>query len=324
MADDITGWIPVPTEDTALHDAFQASAIERFGNPVTMTSDTDRIPRSGNSGHGFRTRRGQSVKVDASLNDKVVIASAFYANDYDVDDAQNQDSAPTFFTEKFVDFLSDYAVDFDTDCIGAAYTPGDEWKSIYAAITSDDSTVGYDFEAPTAAGEYQSANYTRSALADFKDNDGYQTIREASRVLRSSQTIDPGIAGIEAAPFRAWEPANMVAFVHPLLSDYFLGITDDNKRPLLTDVRFQPDQPTNIAGFAAIQTYGAESPTGNPLIVFANRRHVRQSTRRPLEQGFRSSINNPDRVMASTMRVRLRKGFVLAYPQAAAVLELTA
>lgn len=310
-ARDFSAWQPIIWDNQVIQREVQESAIYASAREMPMVSNVYEIPRFTKSMVGG----GSQLTEDTNNGDTIPMYSYQFNGKDTLDEAQMEDSPADEVQAVTFEWLNSYHMSYDNACLGVSaarsgtasnYQP---YNSVYWAVTNNDTDVGY-----TA-----NTNYT-------KTGSGGLTYDFANTALGK----------VEKTKF--WNPLNGCIYIHPTLKQAIRGIKDGQGRPIFveTDNGFPGGGTTpqyRLFGTPAYFTFGAvvsndftsfqNDVTGNPLIVFANRRHVVRGPRiEPQAQFINANINIG--ALEHTMQFRARQGFCATVPQAFSVLEVGA
>lgn len=308
-ARDFSAWTPIVWDNQVIQREVQESAIYATARQMPMVSNTYEIPRFTKSMVGG----GSQLTEDTNNGDTIAMYSYQFNGKDTLDEAQMEDSPADEVQAVTFEWLNSYHMSYDNACLGVSaarsgtatnYQP---YNSVYWAVTHDDSDVGY------AA----NTNYTLTTSAGL-----------------TYDTANAALGKVEKTKF--WNPLNGCAYIHPSLKEAIRGIKDDQNRPIFVESSTgMPGGGTTpryeLFGVQAYFTFGAvvsndftsfqNDITGNPLIVFANRRHVVRGPRiEPQAQFINANINIG--ALEHTVQFRARQGFCATVPQAFSVLEI--
>jgi len=281
------GWIPEPSSPEVLTRATEVSAVEQAARKVNMTSRTLSVPRFEADGVDVVPEHAVIPLFDAEL-DEVVITAHKFANRFAVSIEDRQDAVVDALNTAKAAWLSNYAVKLDNavlGAVGAANGTTRPFASVYQTVGAEGRTA------------------TAGALS-------YEALEDAFADL------DAGVYG-----------GNNVVFAHPRFKSALRNLKDsDGTR--VSDGLLEAGAPT-LFGSQVIFTRGAvasttasDRPVGNPLLIVANKQHLILGVRSGPESLVSEAPQwDTDHV---ELKMRARRGFVLATPEAARVIELTA
>jgi len=309
MAIDISNWIPIEWAPEVLSRVNQDSAIEAFGSPHVMTTDTQRVLRSLDATVGT----GATYTSDASTNDYILLDAVKFTGQFivDSDALRDADSVVDTLRKKAGDWATSYAVAFDNACIGvtaAANGTTAPFTSIYKAVR----TNGQTGESYTADDNY--VNHGGAASAAYTDLDS---------VMRKVET------GFYYSPSRA------LVIAHPTFKGVMRSAKDTTGQPIF--IQGVAGTPDTLFGVPIQWSLGAKTanqrstaPEGNPLLVVVGDTDALMRGDRLNDSGGNGPEALVDRARAQdstdqdALKLRVRKAFGLSHPKAVAVLEKTA
>ncbi|MET8848055.1 phage major capsid protein [Amycolatopsis sp. NPDC004625] len=300
------GWIPVETNPDVIQKVQQASAVERWGNHVPMSSQTKYTPRSGGVVIG-RWAKSTSAPADSSGNDSVLLNADKFGGKVTVAEEDMADSLASIVDTKSMDAATSYGKLFDNVTLGitaAKGTSGWGFDSLYYLLTQADSTTGY-----TA-----NANLTLAGTGGI-----------------TYDNLSASLGQIEQGDY--FDPAQTVVIAHPSFAQTLRGIKDGSNRPIFnesTNGTAGGGQGGTVTLFgytlqwslgAKTSAAGSPSPTGKPFIVFGNRQYLQVGDRDPLAVNFQDSqtgigVDTDENVLY----FRARKAFAVGAPGAFAIL----
>jgi HK97 family phage major capsid protein len=302
------GWIPVGSDPNVIQKINQMSAIEAYGRPNVMTTRTKLIPRSGGVVMD-RVAKGGTFADDSSANDSVLLTADKIGGMVRVDEEDIEDSLANIVDTKTIDAATTYAKLYDNSCLGATAakgTTGWAYDSLYYFLTQADSTTGY-----TA-----SNNITQSATS------GGVTYGNLSAALGKVEQGD------------WYDPSNLVVICHPSFAQVLREIVDGQSRPIFNESSNgtagggQGSYPT-LFGLPLHWSLGSRTaasptanPTGNPLLVFAQRQLLHRGDLSPLEVAFQSSEEGLGFATdQNLLRFRARKSVAFGAPGGFSIVE---
>lgn len=302
------GWIPVGTDPAVIQKINQMSAIEAWGRPNVMTTRTKLIPRSGGVTLD-RVAKGGTFVDDANPNDSVLLTADKLGGMVRVDEEDIEDSLANIIDTKTIDAATSYAKLYDNSCLGATAAKGTTgwlYDSLYYTLTQADATTGY-----TA-----NSNITQSATA------GGVTYNDLSGALAKLEVSD-------------WfDPTDIVVICSPAYSQVLREIKDTAGRPIFNEstngtagggqggtlTLFGHDLRWSLGAKTAASP--TQAPTGNPLLVFAQRSLLHRGDRSPLEVSFQSADEGLGFATdQNLLRFRARKSVAFGAPGGFSIVE---
>ena len=280
------GWIPEPSDNAALLRDVEVSAVEAVARKVNMTSRTVSVPRFVANGVDVVAEHAVIPIKDATL-DEVVLTAQKFADRFAISVEDKQDAVIDALNAFKREWLSNYAVALDNACLGVTGTPNGTtvpFDSVYRAVG-----------APR-----------RLATA------GALTYEDLVDVLGDMETNRRG---------------GLVLIAHPAFKMSLRNLKDSAGDRVVADPMGQ-GVPT-IFGHEVYFSHGArtnatfsDNPTGNPLLVVANKTGLILGVR----SGPESQVSDAPQWATDhiELKMRSRRGFALAAATSARVSELTA
>lgn len=316
-------WLPQDWNDQIWHSIRRTSVIESVAKRFPMSTDTKTFARSGDMTVDV-IPKGTAYGEDINTADTVILQSKKFGRavriaEEDIDDVNAFD----VLLQKKLDWASAYAKMLDNACLGvsAAIGAGVPFKSVYNSVTTADATVGYTANANAAV-------VTVAQLAAA--GGGYAQLSSALGVVENSDFFDEG---------------NAIVIAHPSWKGVFRGITSTTGEPLF--VEGLAGTPDTLFGYSVKWARGArvtatatsappvqnvggaagsapKGTPGNPLLIVCDPTYLMLGVRSGPESVV---IPGRDGVSALTdetiLKMRSRRAFSPAYPQAFSVLERT-
>lgn len=282
------GWIPVQYSTDVLTLEGQTSAVEAVARRENMTSDVIKVPRFRANGIDVVAEGAEIPLKDAVLDD-VTLETYKFAARFAVSSEDSEDSIVDAFAAFEASWLANYAIALDNatlGTVGAANGTTRPFTSVYQAV---------------GAGR-------RLATA------GALTYEDLSDVFGDMEGNRKG---------------NLVAIAHPAFKMQLRNLKDSNgDRVVSTEGVLGAGVPT-IFGNELRFSYGArtntvlsDTPTGNPLIVVANRQELILGVRTGPEKKVSTEAQWANDNIE--LKLRARRAFALADATSARVVELTA
>lgn len=296
-----TGWIPVGTDPNVITQVKQNSFVETFGVGVPMTTRTKWTPRSG----GVKMARaaagaGGYTKDTSSVQDSVLLTADKFGVVCDLEEEDLQDTASNIVQALTEGAAASYARLIDNVSIGVTASKSSSgwfFDSLYFLLTQADADTGY----------VANTNIVTAATA------GAPTYKEFSTAL----------AKIEASS-KWYDPANVVIGANPTFRSMLRNVVDLQGRPIFLESSAGQSAgaygvgdtlfgyPLRWSSGLAKSAIGEESPTGSPLMVFANRNLIKRGDRSMLEAKYADADTSGygfDSDVAG-LKFRARKSFV--------------
>lgn len=307
-ARDFSAWTPIIWTDEVAQREVQSSAVIQYGRPRPMTSNQMEIPRF----VGADVGGGSQLTEDTNTGDVVDMFSYQYNGKFTLDEAQVEDNPANEVEATSYEWLNSLHISYDNACLGvsaarsATATNYQPYKSVYYAVTNNDTDMGY-----TA-----NTNYTKTGSGGL-----------------TYDYANTGLGLVEATKF--WNPMNAICIMHPTLKRSIRNIKDGQGRPIFVESSngtagggVGPQY--ELFGIPAVFSFGAQvtptfkmATTGNPLLIFASRRHMVYGPRIEPQAKFISADINAN-ALEHTLQTRARLGFCATVPQAFSVVEVGA
>ena len=294
------GWLPEEKDSSVITRINAISAVESLARRLPMNSTTKSFPRSGGMDVS-EVAKGAAYGEDTSANDEITLTAKKFGKAIRIAEEDIDDSVADILNAKKTDWASSYARFIDNACLA---TTGDlgvgvPFVSVYRAVT----TAGY-------GGYVANANRIQTG--------GDVTYANLSETLGLAEASD------------SFDEANTVVIAHPSFKGAFRGMVDDNGRPIF--VEGLAGTPSTLFGYTVRWSAGARTsatatsrPAGNPILVVGARDALMLGVRSGPESVV---IDGKDGASALTdetiLKVRARRAFGVAYPDAFGVLEITA
>lgn len=282
----------------------QNSAAETYFTPEPMKSYTKTIPRSGRVGVAVKPKGSAYTEDSGTVDEITIVAKTFgVAVRIAEEDLEDEIAGLDVINEKKIAAGNSFAVTIDNATLATtAVSNGTTvpFNSVYYAVTHADASVSY-----TANANYVATAGSGAAVT-------YDQLRSV-------------VAKFELSPF--FDPTNAVAIAHPSFKDALRGIKDTQGHPIFTDpiggaasTFFGYDMKFSLG--AKTSATATDSPTGNPLIIVANRSLLRLGKRSGPESAVIDGRTGLSALTDEALMIfRARRGFVLGDVRAAAVLE---
>jgi HK97 family phage major capsid protein len=305
-------WIPVEQGSTAIQALVKASVVERLGRPEPMASDTKDVPRSGNFAIA-NVAKGAAYGETSGTNDYVELIARKAGGVLRVAEEDLLDSTVDILATKRNDAARNMATYFDNACLGttaAANGTTVPYVSVYKAVRTTDAGTAY-----TADDNYLA---TASGVAPSYDN-----LSAVFSLLEGSIWFDE---------------SQLVVIASPAFKGKFRGIKDTTGQPIFSQAQGAEGTPDRLFGHPVEWALGArtsatatQAPTGNPLLIVANRDLMIKGmaklspTIASPNPGFalqRANTGVGFLTDEALLKAAMRRGFVVGAPNAFGVLEL--
>lgn len=297
------GWLPEDSSSEVIGKINATSAVESLARPVPMSTNVVHVPRDGGTDVNV-TAKGAAFQEDTSVNDEVELRARKFTGlvriaEEDIEDAKNID----ILNAKKVGWASNYARFIDNATLGTTAAVNGTtvpFQSVYNALATADAELGY-----TA-----NANILKTAGAVTYDD------------------LNDALALAEAGDY--FDVSDAVIIANPSFRASFRGLKDGNGSPLFVQ-SMVAGTPDSLFGYSVQWSHGArtsavasQSPTGNPLLIVASRNSLLLGKRSEVESTVIDGRDGTSAVTDETLlKFRVRRGFALAHPNSAAVIEVT-
>lgn len=278
------GWIPVDYSSDVLLKDVQSAVVEQVARIERMATDQRKVLRFADSGVDV-VAEGATIPLNDPDADFVLLDAAKFANRYAFSSEDTEDAVVDAMAQARRAWLSNFAVKLDNAVFGVTGTGG-PFESVYRAVGSGNRQA--------TAGDLTYEHLVTAIGAMEQNQKGglvvvaHPSIKMALRSLKDADgnfVVDPDTRLGEAVP---------TVFGHEL--------------------RFSYGVRTSAAA--------TDSPTGNPLIVVANKSNLILGVRSGPESKVSTEAQwENDNV---ELKMRARRAFVLAEADAARVIEITA
>jgi len=282
------GWIPVDYASDVLLKDVQTSVVEQVARIERMTTDQRKVLRFVDDGVDV-VAEGATIPLNDPALDHVILDAVKFANRYAFSSEDTEDAIVDAMAASRRSWLSNFAVKLDNAVLGttAAANGGTvPFESVYQAVGAGNRTA------------------TAGALT-------YDDLVEAFGEMETNQK------------------GGLVAIAHPSFKMTLRSLKDvDGNFVVDPDSRLGAGVPT-IFGHELRFSYGArtsatasDAPTGNPLLVVANKSNLILGVR----SGPEAKVSTEEQWANDNveLKLRARRAFVLAEADAARVIELTA
>lgn len=283
------GWIVEQSGSEVLQTIVSTSAVEAVARKVNMTSDALRVPRFASDGVDIVAEGALIPQKDATL-DSILLEANKWANRFTLSVEDERDAVIDAFNAYKVHWASQFARELDNACLG-----------VTADVTGPGTSVPFQsvYNAATDAGNVVA---TAGALEFEMLNDAF--------------------AGLETGEYNG----DLVVIAHPAFKGGLRNLKDAAGDRVVSEPLGGGNQ--TVFGQEVVYSTGARTsatathaPAGNPLLIVANRSHLVLGVRDGVESAiadFRWEYDERE------VKMRARRAFAPATPEALQVIELTA
>jgi HK97 family phage major capsid protein len=307
-ARDFSAWTPIVWDSEVAQREVQASAVMTFGRERPMTSNQQEINRFTAADVGG----GSQLTEDTNNGDVVDMFSYQYNGKFTLDEQQVEDNPANEVESVSYEWLNSFHKFYDNASLGVSATRSatasnfQPYKSVYYVVRHDDTDMGYTADT----------NWSKTGSGGL-----------------TYDTVNTALGQVEAGEF--WNPQNAIAIMHPTLKRSIRGIKDTTGAPIFVNSTAGfpggGQQPMyELFGIPTVFSFGAKvssnykmTTTGNPLLIFASRKHLVTGPRIAPQAKFISADINVN-ALEHTLQTRARVGFAAVIPQAFSVLEIGA
>jgi len=329
-----TNWIPVEYGSQVIQKVTQTSALENYGQRVTMTSSSRYVARDAGVTAAL-VQKGNAYAEDATGGSSVLLSAGKWGSQVRIAEEDVMDSLADIINSKSNALGTAMAKVYDNAGIGVNAAPGvtnAQTTSIYYGLTQSDAATGYTANA--------------NLFATGAGTNGLPTYAQLSNAL----------AAVEQGDY--FNEEDMIVIAHPFWRNALRQVKDTQNRPIFNESSAgfpgggqgpTPDTVFRIPIFwslgAVVTTAPTSSPpangysggssscpagtAGNRLLVFCNKLYVLcgKRTTNPNNAGGTPEFQIVPPMYSGTddtiLRGRMRRAFAMGVEQAFSVLEGT-
>lgn len=300
-------WVVVEKGDIAIQALAKTSAVEMLGRPEQMTSNTKDVPRSGDFAIAGIAKGGDYGETTGT-NDYVELVARKVGGAIRIAEEDLLDTTVDVLSTKREDASRNMAKFYDNATLGCSAAANGTtvlYTSVYKTVRTTDSDIGY-----TADDNYLSGSAT------------YDNLSSTLGLVENSDFFDEG---------------DMIVIASPAYKKVFRGIKDNNGLPIF--VLGTAGTPSTLFEYPVTWSQGCKvsatntaAPTGNPLLVIANRQLLINGLARLSPQivtpnpGFAiQRANNGIGFLSDValMKAAMRRAFAVGNASGVAVFEKT-
>ena len=297
-------WIVEEYDSTVIRRIASTSVVEARFTGKPMNSDAKRFPRSGGMSSGI-VGKGAAYGEDVAVNDTVLIEAVKFGRVRRFADEDIDDSFVNLLDDSKLSWASNHAVMLDNACLATN-------------VAANGSTVPFN-------SIYRALSVANAATAYVA---GANIVATAAGVVPTYDNIVTMLSKVETG--RYWSKANGIIIADTSFLATLRLIKDANGLPIFTS-NPRAGEPDTLFGYPLVWSNGARlsatatsDPTGAAIMVAVNPDYAFRGDRKPVETVV---IDGKDGAAALTdetlLKIRTRKGFVLAHEKAAAILVAT-
>lgn len=299
----IEAWLPEEKGSQPITVINATSAIEALARPEPMTSNVKTVPRAGDVDVEV-VPKGSAYGEDAGTVDEITLTARKFGKVVRLAEEDIDDSIINVIEVKKTGWANSYAKALDNACLGvtaAANGTTIPFTSVYRAVRTADAGQGYVADA----------NYTATA--------GAITYDKLNALIGKAENGD------------YFDESRIVVIAHPTFKEALRGIKDSTGTPMFV-ASPREGSPDTLFGYPIRFSAGARTsavatprPTGNPLIIVANRDLLILGRRSGPESVVIDGRGGASALTDETLlKMRSRRAFALGSPLAVALLEVTA
>lgn len=286
------GWLAEQTVADVLTQTVRTSAIESVARKVLMTTDVMNVPRFESTGVDVVAKAATIPLKDPVLGEATLTARKF-ANRFAVPVEDTRDAVANFLDQAKASWTSNFAVKLDNAALG-----------VTAAVNG--TTVPF-------TSVYNSVN--TGAAGNIIKTAGNVTYEDVVGIF---DTLETGLYGTD-----------LVVIAHPAFKGFLRNLKDEAGVRVVDTLQTLSGSEQSIFGNRIVFSVGArtsttatDTPTGNPLLIVGNRKHLILGVR----DGVESQISDIPQWETDVveLKMRARRGFVPATASAFTIIEKTA
>lgn len=278
------GWIPVQYDTDPLLRDVEVSAVEAVARKVRMTTSQVKVPRFIANGVDV-VAEGATIPLKDATPDSVILDAFKFADRFAVSSEDEEDAVVDALAAYKREWLSNYAIALDNSVLGVTGTGG-PFESVYRA-------VGAGRRLATAG----DLSY-EDLVGVFGDMEGN---RKGGLVVIAHPAFKMALRNLkDAAGDRVVDTAGVLGAGVPTVFGH--------------EIKFSYGARTSAAF--------SDNPTGNPLLVVANKSNLILGVR----SGPEAKVSTEEQWANDNieLKMRARRAFALAAADSAYVVEQTA
>lgn len=306
MAFNADAWVPVEIDPNRVTKDIRSSAIEKVATPVVMNSATKEVPVEGDFSIGAKTK-GSSYTENSDTAEVVELKARVLGGFATIAKEDLQDSATSVVQERAAAGSGDLALYLDNAALGVTADISDTlsnnrpFVSVYRAVSQYSAGINLI--------------QTAGALT-------YADLTSLFAKVTVSRFFSMGDAVILADDSLMWSIMNIVGTDgHPIYNAN-AGLSGLNGQLFGVDVVWTKGARTSAAA--------TNNPEGNPILVLTTKRNLLRGDAKldgakTTLPGFKVLTEGDDAFEKEIVKVKVsvRRGFRLAVPAAAGVIEIT-
>ena len=295
-------WIPEEWSGPVITRVQLLSAVERLARRIPMATDTKHVPRSAGVDVNF-TAKGNAYTEDTSANDDVLLTALKFGRAIRIADEDLQDTSRVadIIATKQNDWATSYAKFIDNATLATSAAGNGTtvpFASLYYSLTQNDSDTGYTANANLTQTGSGGTTYVKlsTALAKYEDSDYF-------------------------------DDGNTIVIASPAFKAKFRNVVDTQGRPIfVTGLAGTPDTlfnyPVAWSNGCRLSATATSAPGGNPVLFVGNRDYLFLGVRSGPESRTAAADSGVGFLTdEAVLKMRARRGFVVAHEKAWACLE---
>ena len=295
-------WIPEEQGSGVITTVQAQSAVEALARKEPMATDVKNFPRHGDVDIES-IAKGAAYGEDTAAADSVTLTARKFGKAVRIAEEDIEDS-------KNVDIVN---------------TKKESWASSYARFI-DNATLGTTAVGNGGTVPFDSVYYTLTQ-ADYGGYVANANLIQTAGAVEYAD-LDAVLTKVEGGNY--YDESQIVVIAHPSFKSSLRTMEDGAGRLIFQDrdnagVERLFGLPIRWSNGARTNATASKAPTGNPLLIVANKQHLILGVRSGPESVL---IDGRDGLSALTdetiLKMRARRGFAVGVPQAMAALEVTA
>lgn len=288
-------WLPVEFANSLLQAVGGPSAVEAAARRERMNSRVKKVPRVA-GGDATVVPEAGTIPQRTLDPDEVTLEAIKFADRYPISEEDLQDSAVDFLQAAKTAWVNTFARKLDNACLGVSVagdgTDTAPFNSLYYEVTT---------------------NAASNHLAT------------ASGAAPTFEELSDALGALEVGDY--YDAAKTIVIAHPAFKSTLRNLKDSDGVRVVSEP--MNGNPGTFFGYDFVYSVGARTsatatpnPAGNPLLIVGNRDHLILGVRSgPESQVSREAGWATD---VPELKMRARRGFVVADPTAFYVVEKTA
>lgn len=286
------GWLVAQTVSDVLTQSNRESAVESVARKVQMTTDVTNVPRFETNGADV-VAKGAVIPVKEADLSKATLTAVKFANRFPITIEDDRDAVANYLDQAKAGWTSSFSKKLDNACLGVTAA---------ANGTTVPFTSVYNAVATSAA----------SNLVKTAGNLNYE------QLVGIFDTLEQGNYGTD-----------LVVIAHPAFKGLLRNLKDSSGARVVDVDRVLDGGGIDVFGYELRFSVGArtsstatDAPTGNPLLIVGNSKHLILGVR----DGVESAVSDEYRWDTDQLelKMRARRGFVPATANAFTIIEKTA